>query len=99
MTECTYSKQVARPILGEVKLSLPRGEWRLWMVKVARGKSPLAKARRWALAALAYGVWQERNASIFRGEAKPPKGVVKRIMAYSSHAIGGQLDLGEDGVD
>ncbi|GAB2280064.1 hypothetical protein Dimus_014702 [Dionaea muscipula] len=63
----SFSQEVAASFLTRLKLQGPCCEWRDWMVKITRGKTELARARRKWLAALVYDISQERNSRIFKG--------------------------------
>ncbi|GAB2290905.1 hypothetical protein Dimus_025168 [Dionaea muscipula] len=43
---------------------------RQWILKTARGRSARARKFRQLFAAVMYSIWMERNARIFRGEAR-----------------------------
>ncbi|GAB2291021.1 hypothetical protein Dimus_025277, partial [Dionaea muscipula] len=76
---CCFARAVAEPFLMRLKLQKRACDWRNWMVKVSRGKTEVARARRKWLAAVVYGIWQECNSRIFRGCAMQAMAVARRI--------------------
>ncbi|GAB2291765.1 hypothetical protein Dimus_026018 [Dionaea muscipula] len=75
----SFVQEMAAPFFMKLKLRSPRRGWRDWVVKVTRGKTGLACARRKWLAAMVYGVWHERNARIFTNCAASPLTVLRRV--------------------
>ncbi|GAB2288649.1 hypothetical protein Dimus_022972, partial [Dionaea muscipula] len=69
-------------LLQGVNLTLPKGDWRRWMVMVSKGKTDMAMARRKCFAAFVYGIWEERNARVFTGRTTVAEGVIERIRSF-----------------
>ncbi|GAB2278529.1 hypothetical protein Dimus_013207 [Dionaea muscipula] len=58
------------------------GDEGCWIVKVAKGKTALARARRRCIAAVVYCLWQERNSRIFRNVASSHEAVIRQILWF-----------------
>ncbi|GAB2291015.1 hypothetical protein Dimus_025271 [Dionaea muscipula] len=70
--ECVFSQAVLRRVLSDIHLPLPQSNWRQWMLRVTKGKTPLARARRKCLVAAVYYLWNEWNYRVFHISAKSP---------------------------
>ncbi|GAB2274689.1 hypothetical protein Dimus_009459 [Dionaea muscipula] len=75
--QCSFSKSVFNGVLHWIKLAPSRCEWRVWITRVTRGNTSLAKMRRRCLAAVIYHIWQERNLRVFQMQ-----------VSYSSSVVG-----------
>ncbi|GAB2300628.1 hypothetical protein Dimus_034662 [Dionaea muscipula] len=84
MVACPFSRLVLRESLKQVKLSPPRTDWRQGMVRVVRGRTALAKARRKCLAATVYLLWHERNCRVFGSRRNEPEMLVRLIVGSLS---------------
>ncbi|GAB2266922.1 hypothetical protein Dimus_037924 [Dionaea muscipula] len=78
---CKFSKSILNRTLFAVKLTLSRLDWRLWITRVTKGKTPFARARRRCIAAVIYCLWQEQNSRIFRGQHSAPD-VARRALSF-----------------
>ncbi|GAB2285015.1 hypothetical protein Dimus_019471 [Dionaea muscipula] len=79
---CLIAEAVLKGVLHRLKLSVPRLDWRQWAIRVTKGKTPLARARRRCLAAVVYSIWHERNSMIFSSQASGVNAVIKRILRF-----------------
>ncbi|GAB2268667.1 hypothetical protein Dimus_003618, partial [Dionaea muscipula] len=68
----------------ESESGCPRSfEWdyiKVWLMKVAKGKSPKAKRIKHLFAATIYCIWSERNARIFQGSLEFSGSLVRGIL-------------------
>ncbi|GAB2265284.1 hypothetical protein Dimus_000351 [Dionaea muscipula] len=69
-------------VLRVVKLSLPRSSWIQWMVRVTKGRSPLARLRRRCLVAVVYFLWTERNCRVFHVKVVASIEVTSKLLSF-----------------
>ncbi|GAB2287138.1 hypothetical protein Dimus_021524 [Dionaea muscipula] len=91
---CEFSQAVLIGIFPYLKLTLPRTDWRHWVLEVTREKTALAKVRRKCLAMAVYLLWHERSCRVFHIPAATPTEVSSKILSHLNLLSGSVAGLG-----
>ncbi|XP_022032620.1 uncharacterized protein LOC110933722 [Helianthus annuus] len=80
--ECPYSSKIWCSLRAKVDMSQTDGKWDdvlAWLILNANSKLAIWVIRKLVVAAIAYYVWQERNARFFNNQLRPPEKLEEQI--------------------
>ncbi|KAI3814036.1 hypothetical protein L1987_18778 [Smallanthus sonchifolius] len=81
--ECSYSNQIWCSLRSKGGMSHIQVKWddiATWLIPRATSKSARVVIAKLLMAAIAYYIWQERNARFFKNQLRPPEKVEKLIV-------------------